>query len=405
MPYGGRDLARNHWFLGLACLGDGWHAHHHRFPWSARHGLEPGQWDASWMVIRALRALGLARNVRVPSAEQILAARAAVPRSRVGSRSQPRQPDDFIAELGTLTHDRRDPDQWWALYTDRSLPLDPQVKAALVLDARSFSRRVLLPLLRPLARAALILVGLFRILVPRALTSSRAAAPPHLPGAAPLRQPAGELPHPAPLPPRIERGRLPGRELGHQRRDAPAAAAGPRRREGAPVPAARPEPLQLHHQPERGAGRRRPRPDAPRARRLRRHRRAPDPVRAVPARPVQLPGLDLGDRALHAAVSPAAGAARLRAREPVAAARRDRRHLRGPGAGRHDPPGAGQQPPPVGAAVVAARRATGWCCTGWAPRCCTPCWCSTSAPPPAARSRRAASGFGLQSLWRRQQGA
>jgi hypothetical protein len=81
-------------------------------------------------------------------------------------------PDDFIAALGTYTHDRRDPDQWWALYTDRSLPLDPQVKAALVLDARSFSRRVLLPLLRPLARAALILVGLFRILVPRALTSS-----------------------------------------------------------------------------------------------------------------------------------------------------------------------------------------------------------------------------------------
>jgi len=64
------------------------------------------------------------------------------------------QPDDFTAELGTFTHDRRDPDQWWALYTDRSLPLDPQVKAALVLDARSFSRRVLLPLLRPLSKKA-----------------------------------------------------------------------------------------------------------------------------------------------------------------------------------------------------------------------------------------------------------
>jgi len=80
--------------------------------------------------------------------------------------------DDFVAELGTIPHDRRDPDQWWALYTDRSLPLDPQVKAALVLDARSFSRRVLLPLLRPFARAFLIAVGLFRTLVPRALTSS-----------------------------------------------------------------------------------------------------------------------------------------------------------------------------------------------------------------------------------------
>src|SRR4029079_5982701 len=80
--------------------------------------------------------------------------------------------DDFVAQLGTVAHDRRDPDQWWALYTDRSLPLDPQVKAALVLDARSFSRRVLLPLLRPLARCLLIFVGLCRTLVPRALTSS-----------------------------------------------------------------------------------------------------------------------------------------------------------------------------------------------------------------------------------------
>ena len=78
-PYGGDDLARNHWVLGLLCLGDGWHAHHHRFPWSARHGLEPGQWDVSWRIIAALARLGLARNVRVPSAEQILHARAGAP--------------------------------------------------------------------------------------------------------------------------------------------------------------------------------------------------------------------------------------------------------------------------------------------------------------------------------------
>jgi len=82
LPYGGPDQARNHWFLGLACLGDGWHAHHHRFPWSARHGLEPGQWDASWTMIRGLRALGLARNVRVPTAEQL---RAASQRRNVGN--------------------------------------------------------------------------------------------------------------------------------------------------------------------------------------------------------------------------------------------------------------------------------------------------------------------------------
>jgi hypothetical protein len=81
--------------------------------------------------------------------------------------------EDFVAELGTTSHDPRDPDPWWTLYTDRGLPLDAQAKAALVLDSRCFSRRFLLPFLRPLARVALVVVGLIRVLVPRALTSSR----------------------------------------------------------------------------------------------------------------------------------------------------------------------------------------------------------------------------------------
>lgn len=81
--------------------------------------------------------------------------------------------DDFVAELGVTQHDPRDPDPWWALYTDRGLPLDAQSKAALVLDSRSFSRRFFLPFLRPATRICLVLVGLFRVLVPRALTSPR----------------------------------------------------------------------------------------------------------------------------------------------------------------------------------------------------------------------------------------
>lgn len=79
-PYPGPDRARNHWFLGLMTLGDGWHAHHHRFPWSARHGLDPRQWDATWAFIRALRAVGLARKVRVPTAAEIARARGGVSR-------------------------------------------------------------------------------------------------------------------------------------------------------------------------------------------------------------------------------------------------------------------------------------------------------------------------------------
>ncbi|MFZ5891976.1 MAG: fatty acid desaturase [Myxococcota bacterium] len=78
MPYGGPDRARNHWFLGLLCLGEGWHANHHRFPWSARHGLLPHEFDWTWLVIRGLCWMGLAKNPRVPSDEAVLRAKGAV---------------------------------------------------------------------------------------------------------------------------------------------------------------------------------------------------------------------------------------------------------------------------------------------------------------------------------------
>jgi stearoyl-CoA desaturase (delta-9 desaturase) len=48
--------------------GDGWHNNHHAFPASARHGLRWFELDTTWMTICVLRAFGLARDVRVPSA-------------------------------------------------------------------------------------------------------------------------------------------------------------------------------------------------------------------------------------------------------------------------------------------------------------------------------------------------
>jgi fatty-acid desaturase len=62
------DESRNSAWMGLLVLGEGWHANHHRFPHSARHGLLPGQFDWTWEVIRVLRALGLATQVRVQEA-------------------------------------------------------------------------------------------------------------------------------------------------------------------------------------------------------------------------------------------------------------------------------------------------------------------------------------------------
>jgi fatty-acid desaturase len=61
---GQRDEARNGALMGIFVLGEGWHANHHRFPSSARHGLLPGQFDWTWQVIRLLRAIGLATDVR-----------------------------------------------------------------------------------------------------------------------------------------------------------------------------------------------------------------------------------------------------------------------------------------------------------------------------------------------------
>jgi fatty-acid desaturase len=65
---GQHDRSCNSFVMGLLILGEGWHANHHRFPWSAKHGLAKGEFDWTWQVIRVLRAVGLAREIRVPTA-------------------------------------------------------------------------------------------------------------------------------------------------------------------------------------------------------------------------------------------------------------------------------------------------------------------------------------------------
>jgi stearoyl-CoA desaturase (delta-9 desaturase) len=70
-PYRSIHQARNHWLLGLLALGEGWHANHHEFPHSARHGLLPGQPDVIWRLIRTLEHLGLATSVQLPAATTI----------------------------------------------------------------------------------------------------------------------------------------------------------------------------------------------------------------------------------------------------------------------------------------------------------------------------------------------
>lgn len=52
---------------GLISMGESWHNNHHAFPGSAKLGLEDGQIDLGWMLIRAFERLGLAWNIVTPA--------------------------------------------------------------------------------------------------------------------------------------------------------------------------------------------------------------------------------------------------------------------------------------------------------------------------------------------------
>ena len=65
------DDSKNSWWVALLTFGEGWHNNHHALPTSARHGLVWRELDVTWMEIRLLEKLGLAWDVRVPTAAQI----------------------------------------------------------------------------------------------------------------------------------------------------------------------------------------------------------------------------------------------------------------------------------------------------------------------------------------------
>jgi stearoyl-CoA desaturase (delta-9 desaturase) len=64
-----RDDSRNSWWVALLTFGEGWHNNHHAHPTSARHGLAWYEFDPSWIQIRVLKFLGIARAIRVAKLE------------------------------------------------------------------------------------------------------------------------------------------------------------------------------------------------------------------------------------------------------------------------------------------------------------------------------------------------
>ena len=72
-----RDDSRNNWWVALFTFGEGWHNNHHAHPSSARHGLAWYELDISWITIKFLKHLGVARSVRVARLNSPLAEREA----------------------------------------------------------------------------------------------------------------------------------------------------------------------------------------------------------------------------------------------------------------------------------------------------------------------------------------
>lgn len=74
-PFDTKERSTNVWPLAVLSFGESWHNNHHAFPSSAFLGqrwwqLDPGNW-----LIRVLMALGLARNVKRPTREEVVAKR------------------------------------------------------------------------------------------------------------------------------------------------------------------------------------------------------------------------------------------------------------------------------------------------------------------------------------------
>ena len=66
-PFVTTDRSTNVRALAVFTMGESWHNGHHAFPRSARHGLQPHEWDTSARAIRCFEQLGWARDVHWPT--------------------------------------------------------------------------------------------------------------------------------------------------------------------------------------------------------------------------------------------------------------------------------------------------------------------------------------------------
>jgi len=65
------DDSRNLWWVALLSFGEGWHNNHHAHQHSARHGLRFWEFDQTYLTIKLMEFLKLARNIRLPKFPKI----------------------------------------------------------------------------------------------------------------------------------------------------------------------------------------------------------------------------------------------------------------------------------------------------------------------------------------------
>jgi stearoyl-CoA desaturase (delta-9 desaturase) len=62
------DDSRNHWFLALVTLGEGWHNNHHHYQSSTRQGFKWWEIDITYYLLKMLSWVGLVWDLREPPA-------------------------------------------------------------------------------------------------------------------------------------------------------------------------------------------------------------------------------------------------------------------------------------------------------------------------------------------------
>jgi stearoyl-CoA desaturase (delta-9 desaturase) len=65
------EHSTNLWWVALLSFGEGWHNNHHAHPRSAAHGLRWFELDLTYLTIRLLSCLGLARDIKIPEPHEL----------------------------------------------------------------------------------------------------------------------------------------------------------------------------------------------------------------------------------------------------------------------------------------------------------------------------------------------